>query len=73
MRSAISLTEFVLYSVRRPLSLLRMKIGAARLVDRAIGEQVDPQPRRTAWHQHEREPVIIGRDFCEHRLELSLQ
>ncbi len=55
------------------LAVAHEQIGAGGIVDGRIGEQVDPQPRRAARHQHQIEAVVMVGDFGEHRLELGLE
>ena len=55
------------------LAVAHEQIGARPLLDRRIGEQIDPQPRRTARHEREAETIVMRWDIGKHGLELSLE
>ena len=55
------------------LAVAHEEIGARGIVDRGIGEEIDPQPRRAARHEHEIEAVIMLGKFDEYGFELGLQ
>ena len=48
-------------------------MATRRIVDRGIGEEVDPQPCGAARHEHQVEALVLLRKLGEHRLELGFQ
>ena len=55
------------------LAIADKQVGSGAVINRHIGKEIDPQPRRAAGNKRQVKPVVLRRNVGEHSLKFSFE